>query len=209
MANLTVKGKGVCESLGLSVGVTVHGVHVMQAEALAQVLQFEGDWEKAWLTIPEELQLVSVKDKPLVTRYSLWQYIHQMRWDERIDVIMDEKVRKPRIARFNEVYSEASTALYPEIDPIKNPWNGMVLNVWVSEKEDYFPALDLKFAEIHYGSAGFQYNGPTLSVQQEFSKAKEVRNPLHPWQLASAKGVLKRATIPTKLGKKLSEVIAL
>ena len=209
MANLTVKGNGVCESLGINVGITVHGLPVMQAESLARVLEFKGDWEKAWLTIPEELQLVSVKDKPLITRYSLWQFIHQIRWEERVDVLMDETARKSRITRLNEVYSAASRSLYPLIDAVKSPWVGMVLNVWVSDKEDYYPAVDLKLAEIHYGQKGFAYSGPGIRVNQEFSKAKEVRNPLHPWSFAPAKGVLRKATIPTTLGKKLSEVIEL
>lgn len=208
-ANLTVKAHRALEELGINIGITVHGIPVVQAEHLAKVLEFKKDLEAVTDSIPGTIQLVSAKDKFLLTRYSLWQFIHQIRWEERVDGIMDEKIRKPRIARLNEVYSLVSQALYPEIDA-KTPWRGMILNVWVEEKEAFYPAVDLKLAQIHYGDKGFQYNGPKLDVPQEFSKAGEnMRNRLHPWELAPAKAVLRKGVIPEKLGKKLHEILEL
>ena len=208
-ANLTVKAHRACEELGINVGITVHGLPVIQAEHLARVLEFKGDYEEVWATIADPLQLLSTKEKMLLTRYNLWQFIHEIRWVERIDVIMDEKIRKPRIARLNEVYAIASKALYPEIDK-KSLWEGMILNVWVTDKEDYFPAVDIKLAQIHYGDKGFQYNGPLLEVPQEFDKAgQNMRNPLHPWTLAPAKAVLRKGVVPEKLGKSLNQMIEL
>lgn len=207
MANLTIKGAGICADLGVKIGITVHGIPVVLAKDIAEVLGFKGDWQEMWATIPVHLQLVTPKDNELVTRYSLWQFIHSMRFAERIDVLMDDKKRKERIARFNEVYSLLSECLFPDVSK-DNPWRGTILNVWVEDKEDYYPAVDLALADIHYGAAGFAYTGAPIEVPQEFDKAN-VPRPLSPWRFVPAKKLLKQAVIPKKLGTALTDAISL
>lgn len=207
VANLTIKGAGVCKELGIKIGVTVHGIKVVLAKDVANVLDFKGDYSEMWGTIPNPLQLVTTKDNELISRYSLWQYINSIRFAERIDVLMDDKVRKERIARLNEVYSLLGKCLFPDIDA-NSPWSGFILNLWVESREDYFPAVDLTLADIHYGPKGFMYTGLPIDVPQEFDKANVYR-PLHPWSFVPAKKILKQANIPKKLGIALTDMIGL